>query len=131
MTDTCVCMNNLPRVVHYTTAKYSDDFNLQLSLQPASHTSEKCRNVIVENATARLLFQNTLHCINKSSSRELPTYARVYPSIGERVLSQGGSSISSCRCDDGGSNDKVRSLMNACKHTIRSSQHYRSAHSNN
>jgi len=38
------------------------------------------------------------------------TYVSEYPSIGERTRSHGGSSSSSCLWDDGGSNDKVRSL---------------------
>ena len=40
------------------------------------------------------------------------TYMSVYPSIGERILSQAGSNIISCRCDDGGSSDSVRSFTN-------------------
>ena len=37
--------------------------------------------------------------------------------MGERTRSHSGSSISSCRCDDGGSNDRVRSLINVYNRT--------------
>jgi len=51
-----------------------------------------------------------------NNGRKQLTYIRVYPSIGDRILSQAGSSVSSCRCDDGGSSDSVRSLINVCNH---------------
>ena len=39
-----------------------------------------------------------------------------YPSMGETGLSQAGSSSSSCLCEDGGSKDRVRSLISDYKH---------------